>query len=209
MMVLSIKTQSNPKDENAICTIELSDGSVFFIKPCYLSSQFRDDISEILNKEISFEEEEDIRFAAYCFQAEEAALRLIARAEQTSLGLSLKLQQRSHNKSCVKKVIDRLLEKEILSDSRYARAWLESRLIKRGETPRSLLAGLYNKGIDRKNAVSILKSLLPFEEELNLLEKYIEKNKLSVKDEKSSMKSKLQYEGFSADAIQEVLEGDL
>ena len=208
-MVISLKSQNDPKVKDAVYIIGLSDGSLFSIKTSYMSSIYRDNISAILNKDLSLEEEEDVRFAGCCFNAEQSALHLIARAEQSSVNLSFKLEKRGHKKSCVKRVIERLIEEKILSDTRYAEIWLQNRLSRKIESPRSLVAGLCAKGMSRKDADRVLKSLLSFDEELKLVKKYVEKNSFSIKDEKNMVKAKLKFEGFSTESIEALLEEDL
>jgi regulatory protein len=210
MTVISVKQQTDPEGRALVYRIELSDGSVCSIKTSYLSPVYQEGMESILNKELSLEEEEAFHFAAACFQAEQAALNLISRAEQTSAGLSHKLAIRGHSLSCVRAVISYLAEQEILSDARYARLWLQARLAQRGESPRYLITALCNRRINRRLAEKVLTSILHFEDELMLLKKYLQKNRL--KDENALtdvLKAKLKYEGFSSAVIQSVWEEGL
>lgn len=212
MTVVSVKPQSDPEGGVLVYKIELSDGSLCSIKTSYLPPGSQEGVESLLHKELSIEEEEAFRFAGACFEAEQAALRLIARAEQTSAGLSHKLERRGHSSSCVRSVVSHLTEREILSDARYARLWLQARLAWKGDSPRYLMTALCNRGINRRLAEAALKSILPFEEELVLLKKYLQKNHLE--DERVSpgllksdaLKAALKHEGFSRAAIQSVWE---
>ncbi|MDR1618170.1 MAG: regulatory protein RecX, partial [Treponema sp.] len=89
MIVVSVKTGA----ETELKRVELSDGSLFLLRACYLSGHFSGDCFAG-GDEISAAGEEALRFAAACFRAERAALRLVARAEQTVRGLSRKLERR-------------------------------------------------------------------------------------------------------------------
>jgi len=183
--------------------IGLSDGSVFVIKTSYLSSIYQDMAVITRNRVLSNEEEEAFRFAGACFEAEQSALRLTARAEQTGFGLTAKLKRRGHCSEAVQAVVSRLKSLEILSDSRYARLWLWSRLSRKEESPRRLITALCSRGIDRSVAGEALKTVLTFERELNVLKRYMKKNHFSISNIK---KSTLQYEGFSAEVIQSLWE---
>jgi regulatory protein len=210
--IISLKVQGYPEAEDAVYTIELSDGSLFSLKTSYVSV-YKGSFSLLLNEDLSVEEIEDFRFAGACYEAEKYALSLIARAEQSSLNLSFKMERREHSKSCVKKVIEELNSKEILSDFRYTEMWLKSRLShsSKGESPKSLTASLCNRGIERATVSKVLKSLLDFQEEQKLLEKYLTKKGLSAdlpQNEKSVLKAKLKQEGFSVTAIQSLWEED-
>ncbi|GHV62338.1 hypothetical protein AGMMS49587_08890 [Spirochaetia bacterium] len=228
MTVVSIKSGSGADLQR----IELSDGSLFSFKTCYVSPVFFDDSRYGNGTEISADEAEAFRFAAACLRAEKAALGLVARAEQCVFGLSRKLEKGGHQTACVRAVIARLSELEIVDDRRFARLWLQSRLNRRSDPPRKLLMGLRSRGIDRAVADSALKSALNFEAEKMLLDRYIAKNRLltplgtstelrssvesSVRGSPlegepkavdiSSLKFKLKQEGFSSGVIRHFLE---
>ncbi|MDR0624099.1 MAG: recombination regulator RecX, partial [Treponema sp.] len=182
MTVISIKTGT----DGELKRIELSDGSLFSFRNCYLAGFSGGPADRAAPEgwvdrlaggdEISAGEEEAFRFAAICLRAERAALRLTARAEQTSRGLFRKLARRGFDDPCISTVLRRLGELGILNDRRFAGLWLRSRLARRAESPRKLLAGLRSRGIDREDAEGALKSLLDFQYESALLRGYIEQN---------------------------------
>ncbi|MCL2128065.1 MAG: regulatory protein RecX, partial [Treponema sp.] len=96
MTIVSIKQDAGGE----LRRMELSDGSLFSFKTCYLPPVCEDESlcgpgAEGL--EISAAEEEGFRFASSCLRAEKAALRLIARAEQNVFGLARKLEKRGHD----------------------------------------------------------------------------------------------------------------
>jgi regulatory protein len=229
MTIVSIKTGT----ESELKRIELSDGSLFSLRTCYLagfSTGTRgagirsvaiggDDSAETLTgsfldgltagEEISAEEERAFRFAAVCLRAERTALRLIARAEQTAMGLSRKLEHRGFETTCVRTVLRRLETLEIVDNRRFACLWLHVRLARRAESPRRLLAGLRGRGISREDAEAALKSALNTRSESALLRAYIEKNRLIPETEDSgnlSLKYRLKSEGFSTSAVQDYWE---
>jgi regulatory protein len=144
-----------------------------------------------------------------CLRAEKAALRLIARAEQCSAGLTRKLEKRGHETACVKTVISRLIELKLLDDSRFVRLWLGSRL-HFARSPRQLLFALCRRGIERDDAETGLKTALDEETEFTLLtrfaKKYPRKFYITEKNTVRSLKYLLKNEGFSLAVIEQFLE---
>jgi len=197
-----------------VSRLELSDGSLFSFKDCYLSGAYiADDYAA--GREISADEEEAFRFASACLRAEKRALQLIARAEQTVFGLSRKLQKRGHDPDCIRAVTAQLCELSLLDDRRYARLWLEARISRQAASPRRLLAALRSRGIDRHDAEAALKETLDDEAERQLLERYVQKlrRKGALSDGAESdhavlrsVRYTLRNEGFSSPAIEIVLD---
>jgi regulatory protein len=158
-------------------------------------------------------ENENNTATAY-IQAEKVALRLIARAEQCSAGLTRKLEKRKYDPAVVNDVISRLTELKLLDDSRFARLWLESRL-RFARSPRRLLSSLCARGIDHDEAESALKEVLNADNEKALLARFVKKHarklrlmrhKLSgSEDATRSLKYSLKGEGFSSAVIEEYL----
>jgi regulatory protein len=210
MTIVSIKTGT----DGELRRIELSDGSLFSFKTCYLPPVFLDESfyspGTGEGKDLNADEEKAFRFASACLRVEKAALQLIARAEQNFFGLSRKLEKRGHDSACVRSVLAHLSELELVDDCRYARLWLESRLSRLSGSPRRLLAALRGRGIDRDDAESALKDCLNPEIEEQLLKHYVEKHRLAEKTETSSEVLSLKYllknEGFSYSAVQNYMD---
>ncbi|MDR2747513.1 MAG: RecX family transcriptional regulator [Treponema sp.] len=184
--------------------VELSDGSLFSFNICYLPAVFFDDTRYTPGREISPGEEENFRFASSCLRGEKTALRLVGRAEQTSLGLRRKLEKAGYSSASARAVLARLEELEIVDDSRYARLWLRARLAYKAEGPRRLLAALRQRGISRQDAEEALRDTLDPAEERTLLEKFLKKNRLS--GEEPDIGNILRGEGFSPSLIREYRE---
>ena len=140
--------------------------------------------------------------------AERAALRLIARAEQCSLGLARKLEKRKFPELCINTVISRLIELKLIDDIRFASLWLESQM-HLTRSPRRLLASLYRRGVEMENAQTALKTVLDEETEFALLARFAEKRLrkalLRGEKEKASLKYLLKIEGFSPQIIKRFL----
>jgi regulatory protein len=203
MTLVSLKSDAENGAESI--KITLSDDSSFSLKMCYLSQSASDPFLWETGREISSAEEEELRFAASCYRAERAALRLITRAEQTETGLSRKLEQRGHDRLSVLAVVSRFVSLGLIDDERYAGLWIRSRLAHGGRkvpTPRKLFASLRNRGIDSSTAEGALKSILDTETELALLTQYMEcaspgaGNSLKASFD-FSLRGILKFEGFS------------
>ena len=219
MTVVSLKPDYSRRD--GTFKAEFSDGSSFLFSPEYLPDRFDPALWEtsVLNtaavntganstgpeyagRDLAQDEEEAFRFAAACYRAESSALRLIARAEQNSLGLTAKLERRGYDAAVVKAVIFSLLDRNLLNDQRYAEIWLRSRLLaKKAESPRRLLFSLRKRGIPRDSSSEAMKTALDGETEYVLLLRYLENAWSGDGKRTISLKSRLRYEGFSLAAI--------
>ena len=203
MTVVSLKAA--PPREEGVIEAEFSDGSRILFSNEYLSEDLRASLND--GRELSGQEEEALRFAASCYQAEKAALKLIARAEQSTLGLTAKLERRGCDSSVVKAVISRLLERNLLNDERFARLWVHSRLsYGRARSPLWLRSSLGKKGIDRNLSNKAVESLLDPETEYALLLKYLEKAGISDGKNESYLKTQLRGEGFSYEVLERYFE---
>jgi regulatory protein len=203
--VISLKT-GNHRGDGAV-EVEFSDGSSLVFTVDYLPEREADLSAWETSQEISADEEEAIRFAAACYRAEKAALRLIARAEQHSLGLTAKLGCRGHGAAVAKAVVSRLLDRNLLDDERYAELWIRSRLAS-GKTPspRWLLGSLAKRGIDRDSSREALKKVLDSETEYALLLKYLEMAGPPENKKPPNLRAQLRNEGFSSLALDRYFE---
>jgi regulatory protein len=200
VIIVSLKTEI--QSDSDLGRIELSDGSLFSFRICYLPPETNQNITE--GSEISAVQEENFRFASKCLHAEKAALRLIARAEQSSFVLTRKLKRRSHETACVSAVVERLCNLNLINDRRFAQLWAESRL-KFSRSPRRLLSSLCMRGIDREDAQAVLKIVLNEETEFEMLIRYVKRHlfRTGKKDDENSysFKNNLKNEGFSKQVI--------
>jgi regulatory protein len=203
MTGLFLKTATE-RGENVI-KIGFFDGSSLSLKPCYLSGYCENPVFWEEGREISPLEESALRFAAACYRAERAGMRLVGRAEQTSTGLARKLERRGYDSDCVSAVIARFLDLDLVNNGRYAERWLRSRLARKGgkvPSPRRLSADLANRGIERDTAASSLKETLDIETEWTLLQRFIAQNFPDGNSEGFSLRGRLRFEGFSSSVLQ-------
>ena len=209
MELVSIKVKSHR--ENGTAVAELEDGTSFLFSIEYLN-----DITDFSllakGKELSQLEEDSLRFAAACYKAEKIALRLIARAEQSCLALTAKLEKRGIEAAVVRAVISHLTDRELLNDVRYAELWIRSRLGSyHGKRPGSgrkalsplwFLSSLGKRGIDRASSLSAIGKVLDGETEYALLSKYLEETDALEGKRGGFLKTRLKREGFSTEAIE-------
>ncbi|MDR2186249.1 MAG: recombination regulator RecX [Treponema sp.] len=200
MMVVSVKTGTDPETER----VELSGGCILAYRKSYLPPSCRGEALPRPGAELPPGGEEALCFAAACFRAEQAALRLISRAEQTVFGISRKLERRGHAPGPVQAAVSRLADLDLLNDKRYAFRWVQSRLSRGTEGPLKLLQGLCGRGIDRDDAASAIRTALDFEGEMGLLRRYLAKKfpGFNGRDgEEYHVKQKLRFAGFSGSVI--------
>jgi regulatory protein len=199
MTIISIKSGSSDDSQR----IELSDGSLFSYKVCYLPPDSSDAVGGL---ELSPSAEEGFRFASACLRAEKAALQLIARAEQNTFGISRKLEKRGHDTACIRAIIARLCETGLLDDCRYGRLWLESRITRQTTSPRRLFAALCAR-IDRHDAEAVMKETINDQTERELLERYVQKLRRKQKTgDIRPLRYTLKSEGFSSPVIRSFFE---
>ena len=210
MTIISIKTQTQDGDD--ILKVELTDGSLLYIKECYLKRFKEIPLSVIkAGDDISSDEETAFRFANDCFKAEQKGARLIARAEQTMAGLKRKLEERGHDKACVSAVVALFTEKNLLNDERYAEQWLRFRLTRKSgkiNGPRGLSAALGNRGIGREALKSAFDKTLDEDTEYGLLKRFLTKNRTGSVSGNYSLRGRLKYEGFSSPVINRYFDED-
>jgi len=138
-------------------------------------------------------------------RAERIALRLIARAEQCSRGLALKLEKRKCDPASIREVISKLTELKLIDDSRFARLWLESRM-RLTRTPRRLLVSLCARGIEHDEAQNAISEVFDEEAELALIARFVKKHARKAnksEDSARSLKYLLKSEGFSVSAVKQ------
>ncbi|MDR2795227.1 MAG: recombination regulator RecX [Spirochaetaceae bacterium] len=129
------------------------------------------------------------------------ALRLVARAEQFTSGLSLKLQKKGYSRVEIRFAVDTLVNAGMLDDTRYARLWISSRVKRGADSPRRLLATLCGKGIDRRTVATALKEVVNADVEIALLRRFAEKKRARAQANDGFAREALYFEGFSAEVL--------
>jgi len=146
--------------------------------------------------------EEATPFDADCIKAEKIALRLIARAEQSVAGLTVKLEKRGVDPSVANQVISSLIDRKLLDDERFAERWIHAHLGgKKALSPLWFLVSLEKRGLKRETSLNAISRILDEETEFSLILKYIEKIEIHFKGNSGFLRKKLRYERFSSEAI--------
>lgn len=127
--------------------IVTSDGLSFFMRSDYLQSVAPQNI--VAGADFTDDESDDIVQAGFAFAAERQALSFLNRSEHSRYMLECKLEKKGHAKQAVKRALDRLEEKKLLDDLRFAQAWLHNRLITKAEGPLRLSGELASRGVKR------------------------------------------------------------
>jgi regulatory protein len=110
----------------------------------------------VSSAEFTGEEEQELLDAGVCYAAEVKASAYLMRAEQSRFGLVRKLTAKGIAGLYINRALDYLEDKQLLSDSRYAAAWLNCRRASHHEGRVRLAAELASRGIDRHTAENAL-----------------------------------------------------
>lgn len=136
--------------------------------------------------------------------AELKAVEYLSRAEQSRSGLLRKLLQKKYQKKYIESALDFLEKKNYLSDSRFSRAWLNTRKINHYEGPAKLCAELQSRGIDKATAEAAVSEFFTENDEYDICRKALEKQIAKGKKDEKLIASMLQA-GFSYKMIREVM----
>jgi regulatory protein len=179
--------------------VGLSDGSLIYCQTDYIAPGLDSNEVLIIGRVLKPFEADALRHSSACYRAEKAALNLVTRAEQSAAGLSRKLLKKGHAADCVQAVLARLIDTGLVSDERYAQAWLRGR-INRGDSPRNMREGLRRRGIDAKTVDTALEAALDADAEEALLEK-----RLKVLAAKKRPKSRPSLQAWNEQALRKIL----
>ena len=186
--------------------IENEEPIAFFLRDEYLPEI---DIYDI-TPDLQFDEVQtgELMDAGLCCAAELKAVEYLSRAEQSRSGLFRKLSQKNHEKKYIESALDFLEQKNYLSDSRFARAWLNTRKINHYEGRTKLCAELIARGIDKNTADEAVNAFFEENDETEICRKALEKQIAKGKKDEKLIASMLQS-GFSYKMIREIMNGDL
>ena len=140
-------------------------------------------------------------------------LSFLARREHSAEELRRKLKQSSSISKTVdfSDLLDRCLqemqEKGFQSDDRFARQYVESKLVNKSHGPLKILAELFNRGIPREQANLVLNELgdqeLWLKKSIECLERIQKKGKTLTTQ---TLSQKLYQQGFTWETIEKAVE---
>ena len=175
--------------------------------------------------ELDEEESLDLAIAAQATEAEARGASLLGRAEQPRYLLRVKLIEKGYADRALALALDRLEEEGLLSDRRYAEAWLRSRVDRlirsaqagprpggpRVEGPSTLLISLRSRGVDESTAKLALAGVLDEDTRRSLLEASVALvsagTARSQGREGESLRAELRSLGWKGEEIREAIEG--
>lgn len=132
------------------------------------------------------------------------ALSYLARCEQSYFNLTLKLQKKGYKKVYIDMALSYLEGKNYLSDSRFSRAWLNSRGINHYEGRGKLLSLLLSKGISKDISEAAVQEYFQDKDEYEIARKALEKFQKKGKEGDKLVQAMLQA-GFSFKIIKSIL----
>jgi regulatory protein len=150
-----------------------------------------------------------LALAAEAREAEKRGLALLARAEQSTFMLRMKLEAREFSRRAVGIALERLAAEGLLDDRRFALAYAASRLAHRSskaEGPASLVAALRERGVDRTIAAEALAEILGPEERAAALASAAAKELKRSGGDRAAARSRLRGLGFKSEEISELFE---
>ena len=186
-----------------LCRLTPGEGAVFYIRREYLPHIDFDRI--YAGTEFSGDEESELLDAGLAAVAELKAISYLARCEQCRFKLTGKLIQKGYDKKYINMALDFLESKNLLSDSRFAAAWLNSRRTNHFEGRSKLSAELAARGIAREVAAAAIEEFFTENDEYEICCKAYKKLSGKGKPEEKLISS-LMTAGFSWKMIKSVME---
>jgi len=181
-------------------------GSSFLARSCFLLESGLDPKDLVPGTELDEDGLVSLALAADATDAERQAAALIARAEQTRYLLGAKLEKKGLSPRAVRLALDHLEAEGLLSDRRFAEAWLRSRLGQGGGggaglSPLKLLSGLRSRGIAEDIAKAAIRQVFGPEERRVALAAAIARERRKGEPDRGELRSRLRRLGFSAEEI--------
>jgi regulatory protein len=180
-------------------------GSSFFVDEAYFPPLGLDPADLVVGRDLDEATFSGLALAAAATEAGRQAASLLARAEQSRYLLSAKLGKKGAAQAAIRLALDRLEGLGLLSDRRYAEAWLRSQVGKSGQSPARLGLALRSRGIDEEVAKAALAEVFGPEEREAALGRAVKKEEkrqeskgLSPRQARSELQARLRAQGFKA-----------
>lgn len=178
------------------CKLQLSTGAVFFIRTAYLAQLKPEDIAA--DQPYTEDGTQDLIQAGFAYAAEQAAHAYLERSEHSRHMLERKLAaKKQFDGASIQKALDYLETRDILSDSRFARAWLHARTAHKAESRRRLAAELAARGVSTRDAEAALDELFSDISEEELCRRAAARRRRSGKSD-DAIRRALCLQGFPA-----------
>jgi regulatory protein len=135
-------------------------------------------------------------------KAREKALKLLKIRPHSSAELCRKLVLRGFNETEAKSVAQALQEEGLINDAEFAQLFLDSLIRFKNFGYYGLLAKLRQRGIEKSMAEQLLREFLPIEEELQIAQKVVSKER---QPDKMKLAQKLSRKGFRSEVINQAI----
>ena len=189
-------------------TLNLSDN-----RKLKLALEKWSELGQPLNKTLSDKEQKVLEQESCYTLIRNKMLSFLARREHSAEELRRKLKQSSSISKTVdfsdllEQCLQEMQEKGFQSDDRFARQYVESKLVNKFHGPLKILAELFNRGIPREQANLVLNELgdqeLWLKKSIECLEKIQKKGKNLTPQ---TLSQKLYQQGFSWETIEKAVE---
>jgi regulatory protein len=201
LSIVSIEKTEKKGARRGEASVQLSDGSSFFVLPDLLLAESLGVGDELLPADV-----ERLRSLSLALSAERRALALLAGAPHSTQSLRLKLIQRGFPEPAVQEALARLREMGYLDDRKFAESWLTSRLGRRPEGAVVLAAGLMKRGVDRETAEEAVRDFLSPQDEEESVRRAAEKLLQSGRRDRRQLLARLIARGFRTSLAIRVLD---
>lgn len=192
------------ESSSGILSITLSDHTRVYTRSQYLSAE-RDKLTS--GYPLDGIHLDALYYANRQFLAECKAISLLNYAENSRFMLEQKLIKKGFSRAEISAPLDYLAQNNILSDERFAKTWLRSRLKYHAESKSVLTARLMTRGISSSLAKKVINETMNDSSELELCKKAVEKQ-IRKNASQDKIFSRLQAAGFSYTTIKKALSDD-
>jgi SOS response regulatory protein OraA/RecX len=193
--------------EKAPGTVEVTaGGSSFIAVPEQLESLGLPASALMAGAELDEAASALLALAAEAHEAERRGSALLARAEQSTFMLRIKLEQRGFSARATSLALERLAAGGWLDDGRFARAYASSRLARRPEGPASLAAALRARGVDPETTATAIREILEPGARKDALARAYDREFKRNRGDREHTRSALCRLGFTATEISTLLE---
>ena len=189
-------------------TLNLSDN-----RKLKLALEKWSELGQPLNKTLSDKEQKVLEQESCYTLIRNKMLSFLARREHSAEELRRKLKQSSSISKTVdfsdllEQCLQEMQEKGFQSDDRFARQYVESKLVNKSYGPLKILAELFNRGIPREQANLVLNELgdqeLWLKKSIECLERIQKKGKTLTPQ---TLSQKLYQQGFTWETIEKAVE---
>ncbi|GIW60793.1 MAG: hypothetical protein KatS3mg087_1859 [Patescibacteria group bacterium] len=160
-----------------------------------------------IGQDFDAKEFEKIKDAALEDKAYMRSLDLLARRPRSFWELNLYLKKKGYKNNTIKKIINKLSDRGLLDDKKFAESWVQSRRTLKSVSKRRLLQELQQKHISSDIISEVLEA--DDTDERMVLKKLIEKKRMQIRyEDTDKLTAYLIRQGFSYHDIKQALQSE-